>query len=187
MDGLLLLGALQHVADVLVAQLRRRLAVALDGAVAREAGGRRRRAVAGGAHLVGLELAALELLLDQLLLDEARGVAGNTHYWLRPETVESYFYLWRITKDPRYREWAWDVVQAIERECRCGVAYCGLKDVDKSASGGQKPGAFNPTMESFFLAETLKYLWLIFSDDDVLPLDRFVFNTEAHPLPVQRA
>ena len=75
MDSLLLLGALQHVADVLVAQLRRRLAVALDGAVAREAGGRRRRAVAGGAHLVGLELAALELLLDQLLLDEARGVA----------------------------------------------------------------------------------------------------------------
>lgn len=39
-------------------------------------------------------------------------------------------------------------------------------------------------MESFFLAETLKYLYLIFSPDDVLPLDKYVFNTEAHPLLV---
>ena len=40
-------------------------------------------------------------------------------------------------------------------------------------------------MESFFLAETLKYLYLLFSDDPaLLPLSCFVFNTEAHPLPV---
>lgn len=38
--------------------------------------------------------------------------------------------------------------------------------------------------DSWFLAETLKYLWLIFSDDDAIPLDTWVFNTEAHPLPV---
>jgi len=40
-------------------------------------------------------------------------------------------------------------------------------------------------MESFFLAETLKYLYLIFSDDDVLPLDEWVLNTEAHPLKIR--
>ena len=48
-------------------------------------------------------------------------------------------------------------------------------------------------MESFFLSETLKYLYLLLGDDDshwgpraVLPLDKYVFNTEAHPLPVLR-
>ena len=40
-------------------------------------------------------------------------------------------------------------------------------------------------LQSFFLAETLKYLYLIFCDDDVMSLDEWVFNTEAHPLPVQ--
>ena len=40
-------------------------------------------------------------------------------------------------------------------------------------------------MESFWLAETLKYFYLLFSDDpDLIPLDEFVFNTEAHPLPI---
>jgi mannosyl-oligosaccharide alpha-1,2-mannosidase len=41
------------------------------------------------------------------------------------------------------------------------------------------------TTQSFFLAETLKYLYLIFSDDNVISLDDWVFNTEAHPLPIQ--
>ena len=40
-------------------------------------------------------------------------------------------------------------------------------------------------MESFFLGETLKYLYLLFSNDtELLSLDKFVFNTEAHPLPI---
>lgn len=40
-------------------------------------------------------------------------------------------------------------------------------------------------MESFFLGETLKYLYLLFSDDvDLINLDKYVFNTEAHPLPI---
>ena len=39
-------------------------------------------------------------------------------------------------------------------------------------------------METFFLGETLKYLYLLFSDTDVLPLDEWVINTEAHPFPV---
>lgn len=40
-------------------------------------------------------------------------------------------------------------------------------------------------METFFLGETLKYLYLLFGDSSVLPLDKFVFNTEAHPIPVE--
>jgi mannosyl-oligosaccharide alpha-1,2-mannosidase len=39
-------------------------------------------------------------------------------------------------------------------------------------------------METFFLAETLKYLYLLFGSNDVFPLDKYVFNTEAHPFPI---
>ena len=101
-------------------------------------------------------------------------------YILRPETVESYFVLWRTTKDPKYREWAWEAVVAIERQCRCGAGYCGLVDATQA-----RP-AHDDEQQSFFLAETLKYLFLIFEDDGVLPLDEWVFNTEAHPLPIVR-
>ncbi|CBY34738.1 unnamed protein product [Oikopleura dioica] len=101
---------------------------------------------------------------------------GNDYYILRPETVESYFYLWRLTKDEKYREWAWDVVQALEKHCRTEFGFAGLKSV--------KTGQKNEIQESFLLAETLKYLFLIFSDDELISLDEFVFNTEAHPLRI---
>ena len=50
----------------------------------------------------------------------------------------------------------------------------------KSVKTGQK----NEIQESFLLAETLKYLYLIFSDDELISLDEFVLNTEAHPLRI---
>ncbi|VDL94807.1 unnamed protein product [Schistocephalus solidus] len=100
-------------------------------------------------------------------------------YYLRPETVESYFYMWRFTKDVKYREWAWEVVDALEKQCRTDAGYSGIKDV--TLSGSPK----DDVQQSFFLAETLKYLYLIFSEDSLLPLNRWVFNTEAHPLPIR--
>ena len=42
------------------------------------------------------------------------------------------------------------------------------------------------SMETFWMSETLKYLWLLFSEDAVLPLDEWVLNTQAHPLPIRR-
>jgi len=47
------------------------------------------------------------------------------------------------------------------------------------------PAPMRDKMETFFLGETLKYLYLLFGDADVLPLTEFVFNTEAHPLPIR--
>lgn len=111
---------------------------------------------------------------------EAFGPAGATfsssegYYILRPEVVESYFYMWRFTKDPKYREWAWDVVEALEKHCKAEYGYSGLRNVNS--------GLKDSTQQSFFLAETLKYLYLIFSEDELISLDEFVFNTEAHPL-----
>jgi len=102
------------------------------------------------------------------------------HYLLRPETVESYFVLWRVTKDPKYREWGWQAFQAIEKHCRTPDGYSGIQDVNSL------PVVHDDLQQSFFLAETLKYLYLLFSPDDLIPLDQYVFNTEAHPLGIIR-
>ncbi len=107
---------------------------------------------------------------------------------------------YRLTHDQKYRDWAWEAVEAIEKHCRyvhtnasaktyphmntglymcrCADGYCGLRDVDQS----NPPQDEN--QQSFFMAETLKYLYLIFTDDDVISLDKWVFNTEAHPIPI---
>eukprot|EP00727_Mastigamoeba_balamuthi_P004569 m51a1_g1411 putative alpha mannosidase (617) ;mRNA; f:18153-20665 len=105
----------------------------------------------------------------------------NRQYLLRPEVVESYFYLWRYTHDERYRRWGWEVVEALERHCRAPHGYSTLYDVTVGTP------VMADAMPSYFLAETLKYLWLLFSDDGVVPLDRYVFNTEGHPFPIPTA
>ena len=65
------------------------------------------------------------------------------------------------------------------------LRYCGILDVRQHGTSTGNEGNLHPNQDSWFLAETLKYLRLIFSDDDAIPLDKWVFNTEAHPLPVQ--
>ncbi|TRM59358.1 glycoside hydrolase [Schizophyllum amplum] len=96
-----------------------------------------------------------------------------------PETVESLFIAWRLTGDTRYRAWGWDIFQAIEKYCKLeGGGYAGIMNVDDVRS--EK----DDKMETFLMSETLKYLFLLFEDASVLPLDKYVFNTEAHPLPV---
>eukprot|EP01137_Pigoraptor_chileana_P020736 Opistho-2@83502 len=99
-------------------------------------------------------------------------------YMLRPEAIESMFILYRVTGDEKYREQAWAVFKAIERHCRTASAFSGVSDVTAS-----KPEHDN-SMQSFFMAETLKYLYLIFGSNDDLPLNEYVFTTEAHPLGV---
>lgn len=103
---------------------------------------------------------------------------GERYYILRPEVVEGYFYMWRFTHEPKYREWAWEAAQNIDKYCRVGVGFSGIKDV------GTTSVTHDDVQQSFFLAETLKYLYLTFSEDTLLPLNHWVFNTEAHPLPV---
>ncbi|GLJ43372.1 hypothetical protein SUGI_0900980 [Cryptomeria japonica] len=103
-------------------------------------------------------------------------VVGTSWNIMRPETVESLMYLWRITGDETYREWGWDIFQAFEKQSRIDSGYVGLRDVNS----GEK----DDMMQSFFLAETLKYFYLLFSPPSVIPLDQWVFNTEAHPLKI---
>jgi hypothetical protein len=66
--------------------------------------------------------------------------------------------------------------------CLCsqveGGGYAGVRDVT------MLPPTRDDTMQSFWLAETLKYAWLVFAPDDAFSLDTHVLNTEAHPLRV---
>jgi len=119
-----------------------------------------------------------ETMLFDSMHEVTTSNAGERYYILRPEVVESYFVLWRMTHDEKYRDWAWEAVEAIEKNCRCGVGYCGIRDVD------QESPSHDNVQQSFLLAETFKYLYLIFCEDDVISLDEWVFNTEAHPVPI---
>ncbi|KAG2035675.1 glycoside hydrolase [Suillus americanus] len=103
----------------------------------------------------------------------------DARYILRPETVESIFIAFRLTGDPKYRDYGWAIFQAIEKHCRIPTGgYASVINVD------QVPVEYDDKMETFLMSETLKYLYLLFADSSVLPLNEYVFNTEAHPLPV---
>lgn len=122
----------------------------------------------------------------------------DAHNLQRPETVETLFVMWRITGDAMYREWGWKIFSAFEKHTFMGPGK-GFTSVNNV--NGAPPG-LRDNMESFWLvgladqrqlcslltvfaqqAETLKYLYLLFSPDDVVPLDEVVFNTEGHILP----
>ncbi|KAJ6258483.1 hypothetical protein Dda_6525 [Drechslerella dactyloides] len=107
----------------------------------------------------------------------------SANYNLRPEVVESYFYGWRITGQQKYRDWAWDAFTAIANATAADWGYSEVKDVTVTPRG-DSPGHSNlrDISESFWSAETLKYLYLIFADPSLCSLDQWVFNTEAHPL-----
>ncbi|MCI4392803.1 hypothetical protein PGIGA_G00150120 [Pangasianodon gigas] len=106
---------------------------------------------------------------------------ADRHNLLRPETVESLFYLYRFTKDKKYQTWGWEIFQNFNKYTRVETGgYTSINNVrdPKSPSPRDK-------MESFFLGETLKYFYLLFSDNlDLINLDTYIFNTEAHPLPI---
>jgi len=104
--------------------------------------------------------------------------ADGMEFRLRPESVESIFYMWRTTHDQKYREMAWNIFVSIDTHCKVeGVGHASLVDVNHPTQKGDR-------MESFWLAETLKYIYLTFEDDAHINIDEWVFNTEAHPFRV---
>merc|ERR1719215_1586831 len=96
-------------------------------------------------------------------------------YILRPEAIEGWFYMNEYTEDPKYRQWGWQVFQNFEKHLRIEKGYSSLKDV-------RRPHIRMDRMESFWLAETLKYSFLLQDPDHEIKLSKYVFNTEAHPL-----
>ncbi|MFH4975918.1 hypothetical protein AB6A40_002627 [Gnathostoma spinigerum] len=120
-------------------------------------------------------------------------VSHRSGYPLRPEFVESIYYLYRATQDPYLLQLAAGVVEAIEHSCLTSCGYATVRSVEDHT--------IEDRMESFFLSETTKYLYLIFDPENFLNTDGteamaietpdgpcvingggYVFNTEAHPL-----
>jgi mannosyl-oligosaccharide alpha-1,2-mannosidase len=110
--------------------------------------------------------------------------AREPEYKGRPEYVESLFYAWRITGEQRYREWAWEAFSAMETHCKAPFGYAQLKDVYDTNTQGEKK--WIDMQESFWPAETLKYLWLTFTDVEVASLDSWVFSTEGQVFRMMR-
>jgi len=94
-------------------------------------------------------------------------------YQLRPEIVESAYYLYHYTQDPKYLEMGRRMFEDLVKYCRTDSGYTVLRDVETKAQGDR--------MHSFLLAETFKYFYLLFQPD-AIDFDRVVFNTEAHPI-----
>jgi mannosyl-oligosaccharide alpha-1,2-mannosidase len=107
--------------------------------------------------------------------------AKDPRYILRPEAIESIFILWRITGDASFRDTAWEMFEAVAKATDTEYANAAVMDVN--VPGGGKKEDY---MESFWMAETLKYFYLCFADTDLVSLDEFVLNTEAHPFRLSR-
>lgn len=107
---------------------------------------------------------------------------GDKRYILRPEAIESVWYMYRITGDPIWQEKGWKMWKAVAKHTRSQVANTAVDGVNN------KHGTTTPidSMESFWLAETLKYYYLLYSAPDLISLDDWVLNTEAHPFPRPR-
>jgi mannosidase alpha-like ER degradation enhancer 2 len=95
-------------------------------------------------------------------------------YELRPEAMESAYYLYRLTGDKRYQQMGREMFEAIEKWTKNETGYAALKDVRTKVKRDR--------MHSFLIAETFKYAYLLFAPTETIDLNNVVFNTEAHPL-----
>jgi len=95
-------------------------------------------------------------------------------YPLRPEIVESTYYLYRYTKDQKYQRMGEQLWRDFVKYCRTDEGYAALKNVITKEK--------TDSMQSFLFAETFKYFYLLFAPPETLDFDKVIFNTEAHPI-----
>ncbi|CAO2652756.1 Nn.00g021670.m01.CDS01 [Neocucurbitaria sp. VM-36] len=147
-------------------------------------------------HYGGKYVPDIESAMRQYKIPPGFTNIRDTRYLLRPEAIESVFIMYRITGDQRYLDDAWDMFVSIVDASATAYANGQVLDVTfvppPPGRGMQRvPGVrggiytreenIEDKMESFWTAETLKYFYLIFSPPDMMSLDDWVFNTEAHP------
>ncbi len=87
--------------------------------------------------------------------------------------------MYHITNDTIYQDWGWKIFQSFEKYTRQENGYSSIEDVRHVDNIRPRD-----KMESFFLAETLKYFYLLFGERNVFSFNQWIFNTEAHPLPI---
>ena len=145
------------------------------------------------------------LLLDNEKSDKSSININNNnnepyaYFYLRPQLAETYFTLYRLTRQQKYREYAWKMAQRIDQYARSPESngYAAILDVNAD------PPELDDYQPPIFLSGTLKYLYLTFVDDnddnenedkketgngnftqDFLPLNKWIFNSAGHPLPI---
>ena len=111
--------------------------------------------------------------MTPMVYNYAADTVVNGYHQLNPEVIESAYYLYSATGDEAYREFARDYYERLKACCRTEVAFTHLADV--------RTGEQDDEMATFFVAETLKYFYLLFGGGDGVGLDSHVFTTEAHP------
>ena len=111
--------------------------------------------------------------IEPEVLDYRAMKVVHAGYPLRPEIMESAYTLYVATKDPRYLDMGKTFFDSLVKHCRTEAGFTTLKSVTTKEQGDLMP--------SYFLAETLKYLYLLYAPG-ALDFDRVVFTTEAHPL-----
>ncbi|XP_058813455.1 endoplasmic reticulum mannosyl-oligosaccharide 1,2-alpha-mannosidase [Topomyia yanbarensis] len=106
---------------------------------------------------------------------------NDAHNLLRPEFIESLYYFYAITGNKTYQDMGWTIFEAFNKYTKVKNGYTSIGNVKNPLNTRPRD-----MMESFWLGETLKYFYLLFSDDrSEIDLDKYVFNTEAHPLPIR--
>ena len=133
------------------------------------------------AHLLNTALWTRYSALPERWSSHTGAIEGGLTWWGgRPEFIESTYYIYQATQDPWYLHVGEMVLRDIKRRCWTKCGWSGIQDV--------RSGDKNDRMESFFLGETTKYLFLLFDPENSLnKLDApFVFSTEGHPLIVPR-
>ena len=101
-------------------------------------------------------------------------IVTSEGYPLRPEIVESTYYLYHFTHDPKYLRMGKTMWRDFVKYCRNDVGYAALKSVITKEK--------TDSMQSFLFAETFKYFYLLFSPPRTLDFNSVIFNTEAHPV-----
>jgi mannosyl-oligosaccharide alpha-1,2-mannosidase len=89
--------------------------------------------------------------------------------------------MYRITGNPLWQEKGWRMFEAVVRATRTDAGHSAIRDVTSTDTPARREDTMEDSMESFWLAETLKYFYLLFETPDVISLDEWVLNTEAHP------
>ncbi|KIV79485.1 hypothetical protein PV11_07045 [Exophiala sideris] len=115
---------------------------------------------------------------------------SDASYKLRPEAIESVFIMWRMTGDEYWRDVGWGMFESIIEHTRSAFGHAALLSAmevfdrdayEKGLMVRKVLARQTDDMESFWFAETLKYFYLLFSEPDLISLDDWVLNTEAHP------
>ena len=111
--------------------------------------------------------------LFPMVYDYKKDSIINPFFQLNPEVIESAYYLWKYTGDSLYYNRVKKYYFDIKKYCRTEVAYCHVENVVTKKQKDE--------METFFIAENMKYFYLTFAKKNNFSLNEYVFNTEAHP------